>query len=51
MKHNVREPTDEMFITCLYSLAENWTYGNLRDEMIRDHIAMGNCDSVLSEQL
>ncbi len=41
----------EQFITGLYSLSENCTYGDLRDEMIRDRIVVGIRDKTLSERL
>ena len=41
----------ETFITALYSLVEHCEYGNLREEMIRDRIVAGVCDSALSLKL
>ena len=41
----------KMFISCFYSLAENCTYRDLRDEMICDHIVVGNRDSMLLDLL
>ena len=41
----------EQFITSLYSLAKNCSYGGLRDEMIRDRIVVGIHDGPLSEHL
>ena len=41
----------EQFITSLYNLAENCEYGEMKGEMIRDHIIVGICDRALSEQL
>ena len=41
----------ETFITALYALAEHCGYGNLHDEMIRDRIVMGICNTRLSEKL
>ena len=39
------------FITNLYQLTEHCKYGNLRYEMIRDHIIEGIRDSALPERL
>jgi len=39
------------FITRLYSQVDKCRYGNLRDEMIRDRIAVGIKDKSLSEKL
>ena len=49
----VQQPDElvEQFITNLYHLAEHCEYGELRNEMIRDHIVVGIWDSVLSERL
>ena len=41
----------EQFITCLYSLADNCTYGTLRDEMIKDCIVVSIHDGSLLEWL
>ena len=41
----------EQFITCLYQLAEDCAYGDLREEMIRDLLVVGIRDSTLSERL
>ena len=41
----------EQFITCLYQLAEDCAYGDLRDEMIWDRLVVGIRDSTLSERL
>ena len=43
--------TAEEFITCLYSLAADCQYGNLKDEMIRDRLVVGIRDCSLSERL
>ena len=45
------EESVKQFITSLYNLAENCAYGELKDEMIRDRIVVGICDSSLSERL
>ena len=34
--------TVDKYITELYALAENRNYGDLRDEMIRDHLVVGH---------
>ena len=39
------------FITALYGLVEHCKYGKLRNEMIRDHIAIGLTDMSLAEKL
>ena len=41
----------EQFITSLYTLAENYDYGDLKDHMIRDRIVVGSCDQAQSERL
>ena len=41
----------EQFITSLYNLVENCAYGDLKDEMIRDRIVVGICDTSLAERL
>ena len=43
--------TVEGFITCLYNQAADCQYGNLRDEMICDHLVVGILDTSLSERL
>ena len=45
-----KEPVDT-FITALYSLADHCGYGDLHDEMIRDHIVVGIRNVALSEKL
>ena len=42
------EESAEQFITCLYSLAESYEYGDVKSEM-RDHILVGIHDRALSE--
>ena len=49
-KQELSEPVD-VFITALYTLAENCNYGTLHDEMVRDRIVVGIRDSSLSEKL
>ena len=49
-KQEPSEPVD-VFITALYTLAENCNYGTLHDEMVRDRIVVGIRDSSLSEKL
>ena len=41
----------EQFITSLYNLAENCSYGDLKEELIRDRIVVGIRDKSLSERL
>ena len=43
--------TAEESITCLYSLAADYQYGNLKDEMIRDRLVVGIRDCSLSQHL
>ena len=43
--------TAEQYILELYRLAENCNYGDLKDEMIRDHLVVGIRDETLSQQL
>ena len=40
----------EQFITSLYTLAENCDYGDLKDQMIRDHIVVGIRNQAQSER-
>ena len=49
-KQQEGEPVDT-FITDLYSLAEHCSFGDLRDELIRDHIVVGLRSAALSEKL
>ena len=42
--------TVEGFIICLYNLAADCQYGNLRDEIIRDHLVVGILDTFLSDR-
>ena len=41
----------EHFITNLYQPVEHCEYGELKEEMVRDRIVVGICDSALSERL
>ena len=45
------EESVEQFITSLYSLAESYDYGAMKDEMIRDCIVVGIQDNSLSEHM
>ena len=45
------EETAEEFIACLYSLAGDCQYGNLKDKMIHDPLVVGIRDCSLSERL
>ena len=45
------EESVEQFITSLYDLAENYSYDDLKDQMIRDSIVVGIRDRSLSECL
>ena len=54
-KFNLRKQEEgehvDPFITDLYKLAEHCSYGNLRDELIRDRIVIGVKDKKLSMKL
>ena len=54
-KFNLRSQQDgasvDNFITDLYCLAEDYEFGTLRDDLIRDRIVVGIKDKKLSEQL
>lgn len=41
----------DSFITALYVLAEDWEYGALRDELLRDRIVVGIRDTGLSQKM
>ena len=41
----------EQYITALYHLVETCEYGDLRDEMLRDRLVVGICDSAMSQKL
>ena len=43
--------TMDTFITMWHVMAENCTYGTLKDEMIRDRIVVSLLDAKLSEKL
>jgi len=43
------EESAEQFITRLHLLADNSEFGNLREEMIRDHLIIGIHDKLISE--
>ena len=43
--------TADQFIASLYNLAENCSYAELKDEMIRDRLVVGIRDMALSEKL
>ena len=43
--------TAEQYIMALYDLAQHCDYGEMKDEMIRDRLVVGICDSSLSEKL
>ena len=45
-----KESVDQ-FITNLYSLAENYEFGTMKDELIRDRLVVGIKDIALSERL
>ena len=51
MRRQQDEEPVETFITDLYALAEHCGYGDLHDEMIRDHINVGIRNTTLSEKL
>ena len=41
----------EKFITSLYGLSKNCNFRAMKEEMIRDKIVVGICNSLLSEQM
>ena len=43
--------TAEQYIMALYDLAQHCNYGEIKDEMIRDRLAVGIHDCSLSEKL
>ena len=45
------EESVEQFITTLYSLAENYKYRGMKEELIRDRLVVGIKDVTLSERL
>lgn len=49
----VQEPgkSVDSFVTTLYSLAETCEYGAIKEELIRDRIAIGICDTRASERM
>ena len=49
-KQEEGEPVD-YFITNLYCLAKHYGYGDLQDELVRDHIVIGIWDRKLSKKL
>ena len=46
-----RKRASQPNITSLYSLADNCNYGDLKDDLIRDHIIVGIPDKAFSERL
>ena len=47
----MRKQSVEQFVTSLYSLAENCSNGDFKEEMIHDRIVVGIRDQGLSERL
>lgn len=49
----VQEPGESVdsFVTALYTLAETCEYGMIRDELIRDRIVIGLCNTHASERM
>ena len=45
------EESTEEYITVLYQLIDLCEYGNFKDEMLRDRLVVGICDTLLSERL
>ena len=45
------EESAEEYITVLYQLIDSCEYGNFKDEMLRDRLVVGICDTLLSERL
>ena len=50
-RRQTRDEPVETFITALYSLVEHCEFGTLREELIRDRLAVGLRDAKLSEAL
>ena len=48
---HLQDETVDNFIIDLFCLAEHCSYGELRDEMIRDRIVVGLFDTSLSEKM
>lgn len=48
-RNQLPDDSAEQFITSLYSLADGCEYGNLKDEVVRDHIIVGIRDKAFSE--
>ena len=51
LAHQLADEPVENFITRLHQLAENYEFGGLKSEMIRDRLVIGICDGQLSECL
>ena len=49
LAHQLADQSAEQFITRLHQLAENYEFGDLKNEMIRDRLVIGICDGQLSE--
>ena len=50
-RKQLQDETADSFITDLFCLAEHCAYGQLRDELIRDRLAVGLLDASLSEKM
>ena len=50
-RNQLPHETAEQFITEVHRLAENCEFGPMKDELIRDRLVVGICDSTLSEHL
>ena len=50
-RKQLQDETVDDFITDLFCLAEHSSYGELRDEMIRDRLVVGLLDASLSEKM
>jgi len=50
-RNQLPHETAEQFITEVHRLAENCEFGPMKDELIRDRLIVGICDSTLSEYL
>ena len=50
-RKQLQDETVDDFITDLFCLAEHCSYGELRDEMIRDRLVVGLLNASLSEKM
>lgn len=50
-RHQLLGESSDSFITALYTLSEHCEYGQMRDDLIRDHIVLGIRDGDLSKKM